>query len=87
MKQYRVIGLDGKDERLFDIAVEAPNQAVARTMVLAQMCRNSATVPLADRADKLVTMERAPAGLEGLAVEEVPGDVSLGGLVASTSAQ
>jgi len=52
MKQYRVIGLDAKDERLFDIVVEAPNQAVARMMVLAQMCRNFATVPLADRADK-----------------------------------
>jgi hypothetical protein len=51
------------------------------------MCRNFATVPLADRADKLVTMERVPAGLEGLAVEEVSGDVSLGGLVSSTSAQ
>ena len=77
MKQYRVIGLDAKDERLFDIAVEAPNQAVARMMVLAQMCRNFATVTLADRADKLVTMERAPAGLTG-PVEEF-GDVSLGG--------
>jgi hypothetical protein len=32
-------------------------------------------------------MERVPAGLEGLAVEEVSGDVSLGGLVSSTSAQ
>ena len=78
MKQYRVIGLDAKDARLFDIAVEAPNQAVARMMVLAQMCRNFATVTLADRADKLVTMERAPAGLTG-PVEGVLGDVSLGG--------
>jgi hypothetical protein len=41
MKQYRVIGLDAKDERLFDIAVEAPNQAVARTMA-----RCAETLPL-----------------------------------------
>jgi hypothetical protein len=79
MKQYRVIGVDAKNERLFDIAVEAPNQAVARMMVLAQMCRNFATLPLADRADSLVTMERVSPGLTGLAVEEVPGDVSLEG--------
>jgi hypothetical protein len=54
MKQYRVVGFDAKDELLFDVAVEAPNQAIAWVMVLAQMCRNFATAPLADRTDKLV---------------------------------
>jgi len=54
MKQYNVVGFDAKDERLYEVAVEAPNQALAWTMVLAQMCRNFATAPLADRTDKLV---------------------------------
>jgi hypothetical protein len=53
MKQYNVVGFDAKDERLYEVVVEAPNQAIAWTMVLAQMCRNFATAPLADR-DKLV---------------------------------
>jgi hypothetical protein len=58
MKHYRVVGFDAKDERLFDVAVEAPNQAIAWMMVLAQMCRNFATAPLADRTDKLVVRLR-----------------------------
>jgi lipopolysaccharide biosynthesis regulator YciM len=39
---------------LFDSTLEAPNKAVARMMVLSQLCRNFATAPLVDRADKLV---------------------------------
>src|SRR5262245_34028294 len=58
MKQYLVVGFDVKDERLFDVAVEAPNQAVAWVMAFAQMCRNFATAPLADRADKLIVCLR-----------------------------
>jgi hypothetical protein len=58
MKQYRVIGFDVKDERLFDVAVEAPNQTVAWVMAFAQMCRNFATVPLADRTNKLIACLR-----------------------------
>jgi hypothetical protein len=54
MKHYRVVGFDAKDERLYEVAVEAPNPAIACMMVLAQMCRNFATAPLADRTDKLV---------------------------------
>jgi hypothetical protein len=54
MKQYNVVGFDAKDERLYEVVVEAPNQAIAWTMVLAQMCRNFATAPLADRTDRLV---------------------------------
>jgi hypothetical protein len=54
MKQYRVVGFDAEDEPLFEISVEAPNQAIARIMVLAQICRNFATAALADRTDKLV---------------------------------
>lgn len=58
MKQYRVVGFDAKDERLYEVVIEAPNQAIARMMVLAQMCRNFATAPLADRTDKLVVRLR-----------------------------
>jgi hypothetical protein len=58
MKQYRVVGFDAKDERLYEAVIEAPNQAIARMMVLAQMCRNFATAPLADRTDKLVVRLR-----------------------------
>jgi hypothetical protein len=58
MKQYRVVGIDAKDERLFHVGVDAPNQAIAWMMVLAQMCRNFATAPLADRTDKLVVLLR-----------------------------
>jgi hypothetical protein len=54
MKRYRVVGFDAEDEPLFEISVEAPNQAIARIMVLAQICRNFATAPLAGRTDKLV---------------------------------
>ena len=60
MKQYRVVGFDAKDERLYEVVIEAPNQAIARMMVLAQMCRNFATAPLADRTDKLVGEHRSP---------------------------
>jgi hypothetical protein len=56
MKQYRVLGYDAKDESLFDVVIEAPNQAIARMMGLAQMCRNFATAPLADRTEKLVAL-------------------------------
>jgi ribulose bisphosphate carboxylase small subunit len=35
MKQYRVVGFDAKDERLYEVVIEAPNQAIARMMVLA----------------------------------------------------
>ena len=58
MKQYRVVGFDAKDERLYEVVIEAPNQAIARMMVLAQMCRNFATAQLADRTDKLVVRLR-----------------------------
>jgi hypothetical protein len=58
MKQYRVVGFDARDERLFHVGVDAPNQAIAWMMVLAQMCRNFATAPLADRTDKLVVLLR-----------------------------
>jgi hypothetical protein len=58
MKQYRVVGFDAKDARLYEVVIEAPNQAIARMMVLAQMCRNFATAPLADRTDKLVVRLR-----------------------------
>jgi len=54
MKQYNVVGFDAKDEASIRVVVEAPNQAIAWTMVLAQMCRNFAAAPLADRTDKLV---------------------------------
>jgi hypothetical protein len=36
MKQYSVVGFDAKDERLFHVGVDAPNQAIAWMMVLAQ---------------------------------------------------
>jgi hypothetical protein len=36
------------------LTVEAPNKAVAQMMVLAQLRRNFATAPLADRADMFV---------------------------------
>ena len=49
-----MIGYDAKDERLFDLTVDAPNKAVAHMMVLAQLRRNFSTAPLADRADTLV---------------------------------
>jgi hypothetical protein len=52
--EYRVIGFDAKDERLFVVAVNAPNEAVARMMALAQMSQNFATAPLAQRTEKLV---------------------------------
>jgi hypothetical protein len=39
MKQYGVVGFDAKGDHLFEVAVEAPNQAIARMMVLAQMSR------------------------------------------------
>ena len=51
---YNVVGFDANDECLYEVAVEAPNQAISWTMVLAQMCRTFATAPLADRTDKLV---------------------------------
>ena len=54
MQRYQVIGYDAKDGRLFELTVEAPNKAVAQMMVLAQLRRNFATAPLADRADKFV---------------------------------
>jgi hypothetical protein len=38
MKQYRVVGIDAKDERLFHVGVDAPNQAIAWMMVLARRC-------------------------------------------------
>jgi hypothetical protein len=28
MKQYNVVGFDAKDERLYEVAVEAPNQPI-----------------------------------------------------------
>ena len=58
MKQYRVVGFDAKDARLYEVVIEAPNQAIARMMVLAQMCRNFANALLADRTDKLVVRLR-----------------------------
>jgi hypothetical protein len=58
MKRYRVVGFDAKDERLFHVCVEAPNRGVAWMMVLAQMCRNFASAPLADRTDKLIVRLR-----------------------------
>jgi hypothetical protein len=66
MKQYSVVGFDAKDERLFHVGVDAPNQAIAWMMVLAQMCRNFATTPLANRTDKLVVLPRGDrdSGLE-----------------------
>jgi hypothetical protein len=62
MKQYRVVGFDAEDEPLFEISVEAPNQAIARIMVLAQICRNFATAPHADRTDKLVFRSNLKGG-------------------------
>jgi len=62
MKQYRVVGFDAEDEPLFEVSVEAPNQAIARIMVLAQICRNFATAPLADRTDKLVIHSNLKGG-------------------------
>jgi hypothetical protein len=49
------MGFDDGNEQLFEIIVEAPNQAVARMMVLALMYRNFATKPLAERIAKIVT--------------------------------
>jgi hypothetical protein len=54
MKEYRVIGFDANDERVFVVVVEAPNEAVARMMALAQMSRNFATAPLAARTERLL---------------------------------
>jgi hypothetical protein len=73
MKQYCVVGFDAKDERLFHVGVDAPNQAIAWMMVLAQMCRNFATAPLANRTDKLVVRLRGDrdAGPE-IAARAVP---------------
>jgi hypothetical protein len=54
MQRYQVIGYDADDRRLFDMTIQAPNKAVAQMMVLAQLRRNFATAPLADRADEFV---------------------------------
>ena len=45
---------DAKGEHLFDSVLEAPSKAVARMMVFSQLCRNFATAPLLERADKFV---------------------------------
>jgi hypothetical protein len=42
MKQYRVVGFDAKDERLFHVGVDAPNQAIAWVMGLAPKFRDCA---------------------------------------------
>ena len=55
MKRYCLTGFDKKDEQLFSVVLEAPNQAVARMMVLALMYRNFATAPLAERLATIVT--------------------------------
>jgi hypothetical protein len=55
MKCYCLTGFDDKNEQLFSVVLEAPNQAVARMMVLALMYRNFATAPLADRIATIVT--------------------------------
>ena len=54
MQRYQVMVYDAKGGHLFDSTLEAPNKAVAQMMVLSQLCRNFATAPLVDRADKLV---------------------------------
>ena len=50
----QVVIYDGKGERLFVSVVEAPNRAVAKMMILSQLCRNFATAPLIERIGKLV---------------------------------
>jgi hypothetical protein len=55
MKRYCLTGFDERNEELFSAVIEAPNQAVARMMVLALMYRNFATAPLADRIATIVT--------------------------------
>jgi hypothetical protein len=62
MKQYCVLGFDAENEPLFGVGIEAPNQAIAWMMALAQMCRNFATAPIADRTDKLVVRLRGDRG-------------------------
>jgi hypothetical protein len=54
MQRYHVLISDAKGEPLFDSVLEAPNKAVAKMMVLSQLCRNFATAPLVERAVKLV---------------------------------
>ena len=54
MQRYQVMIYDAEGEHLFDSILEAPNKAVAKMMVLSQLCRNFATAPLLERADKLV---------------------------------
>jgi hypothetical protein len=54
MRRYQVMIYDAKGEHLFDSTLEAPNKAVAQMMALSQLCRNFATAPLVDRADKVV---------------------------------
>jgi len=55
MKRYCITAFDDTNEQLFSVIVEAPNQAVARMMVLALMYRNFATAPLADRIATIVS--------------------------------
>jgi hypothetical protein len=52
MQRYQVSCYDANDERLADLTIDAPNKAVAETMVLAQL--HGASTPLADRTNKLV---------------------------------
>jgi hypothetical protein len=54
MRRYQVMIYDAKGEHLFDSLLEAPNKAVAKMMVLSQLCRNFATAPLVEHADNLV---------------------------------
>jgi hypothetical protein len=41
MKQYRGVGFDAKDERLYEVAVEAPNQAIACMRFLGRCAETS----------------------------------------------
>jgi hypothetical protein len=54
MQRYQVMVYDARGERLFDSTLEAPNKGVAQMLVLSQLCRNFATAPLVERADKVV---------------------------------
>ena len=54
MQRYQVAIYDGKGERLLVSVLEAPNRAVAKMMMLSQLCRNFATAPLIERIEKVV---------------------------------
>jgi len=54
MQRYQVAIYDGKGEQLLVSVVEAPNRAVAKMMMLSQLCRNFATAPLVERIEKVV---------------------------------